>query len=198
MKLTTPKGIAQYPWLNTPDTKFSEHGDYKVNLIVPHEDAASFVEAVVTAHKQNAKEQKAKKLGKLENVFAKEYDDAGNETGNLIIKCKVSNRVAKKTGQLWDRKPVLLDAKLNPMNDIVGAGSLIRVSCEVYFWSSASLGFGCSLQPMAVQVFDLKSPSGAGADMDFGFEVGDGFTSEGVTDEPTKVLPTESEDEDLF
>ena len=36
---TTPKGIAQYPWLSTPDTKFSEEGEYKVNLIVPKQEA---------------------------------------------------------------------------------------------------------------------------------------------------------------
>ena len=31
---TTPQGVAQYPWLSKPDTKFSEEGDYKVNLII--------------------------------------------------------------------------------------------------------------------------------------------------------------------
>ena len=25
---TTPKGIAQYPWLSKPDTKFSEEGTF--------------------------------------------------------------------------------------------------------------------------------------------------------------------------
>ena len=27
---TTPKGMAQYPWLSKPDTKFNEEGEYKV------------------------------------------------------------------------------------------------------------------------------------------------------------------------
>ena len=40
---TTPKGIAQYPWLSKPDTKFSEEGDYKVNLILNAEEAAPII-----------------------------------------------------------------------------------------------------------------------------------------------------------
>ena len=36
---TTPAGIAQYPWLTTPDTKFSETGDYKVSLVLTKEAA---------------------------------------------------------------------------------------------------------------------------------------------------------------
>ena len=35
---TTPQGVAQYPWLSKPDTKFSEEGDYKVNLILSKKD----------------------------------------------------------------------------------------------------------------------------------------------------------------
>ena len=31
---TTPKGIAQYPWLSTPDTKFSEAVSY-THLTLP-------------------------------------------------------------------------------------------------------------------------------------------------------------------
>ena len=33
-RFTTPKGLAQYPALKTPDTKFNPEGDYKVNLVM--------------------------------------------------------------------------------------------------------------------------------------------------------------------
>ena len=36
---TTPQGVAQYPWLSKPDTKFSEEGEYKVNVILTKEEA---------------------------------------------------------------------------------------------------------------------------------------------------------------
>ena len=37
--LTTPAGLARFPSLNRPDTKFSEVGVYKVNLELSAEDA---------------------------------------------------------------------------------------------------------------------------------------------------------------
>ena len=44
--ITTPKGIALYPWLSTPDTKFSEEGEYKVNLVLSKEDAQPIVDEI--------------------------------------------------------------------------------------------------------------------------------------------------------
>ena len=32
IKIVSPRGIAVYPWLNRPDTKFSADGDFKVTL----------------------------------------------------------------------------------------------------------------------------------------------------------------------
>ena len=34
VKYTTPKGVAQYPYLDKPDTKFNPQGDYKLNLVL--------------------------------------------------------------------------------------------------------------------------------------------------------------------
>ena len=197
MKLKTPKGTAQYPWLNQADTKFSELGDYKVNLIVPAAEAKEFVTTVTDARKEAAQAEKAKKMAPL--PIEKEYDDQGNETGNLIIKCKVSNKRSKKTGEVWDRKPALFDAKLHPINDKIGGGSTLRLSVELYFWKSASLGMGVTIQPLAVQVLNLvEYSSGTSAD-DFGFEEEDGFEGNNEeTDGETEVLSEESSDEDLY
>ena len=35
---TTPVGVAAFPYLSTPDTKFNEEGEYKVNLILTKEE----------------------------------------------------------------------------------------------------------------------------------------------------------------
>ena len=43
IEFTTPKGIAQYPWLSKPDTKFNEEGVYKVDLIIPKSDAIPLI-----------------------------------------------------------------------------------------------------------------------------------------------------------
>ena len=31
--ITTPVGIAKYPWVNTPSTKFVEGGEYSCSLV---------------------------------------------------------------------------------------------------------------------------------------------------------------------
>lgn len=37
-RYTTPLGVAQYPWLVEPDTKFNPDGDYKVNMLFGDKD----------------------------------------------------------------------------------------------------------------------------------------------------------------
>lgn len=37
-RFTTPKGLAQYPSIKTPDTKFNPDGDYKVNLVMEDDE----------------------------------------------------------------------------------------------------------------------------------------------------------------
>ena len=42
----TPTGVAQYPWLNNPDTQFDHAGQYKVNLRLSPEDAKPLMDEV--------------------------------------------------------------------------------------------------------------------------------------------------------
>ena len=44
--ITTPAGVARYPHLNRPDTKFDEIGVYKVNLELTAEEAEPFISQV--------------------------------------------------------------------------------------------------------------------------------------------------------
>ena len=37
--VTTPTGVAQYPWLSKADTKWNEAGEFKTNLILSKEAA---------------------------------------------------------------------------------------------------------------------------------------------------------------
>ena len=50
---TTPQGVAQYPWLSKPDTKFSEEGDYKVNLIIAKEEALPALKLINQVYAEN-------------------------------------------------------------------------------------------------------------------------------------------------
>ena len=63
-KIVTPKGVAQYPWLSSPDTKFSEVGEYKTNLIVGKKDAQDIIKMIDTAREESLKLAAEKTNGK--------------------------------------------------------------------------------------------------------------------------------------
>ena len=61
VSFTTPQGVAQYPYLSSPDTKFSEEGDYKVNLILSKEEAAPIIAQIDEVMKDNLETNKKEK-----------------------------------------------------------------------------------------------------------------------------------------
>ena len=149
-----PKGIARYPSLSRPDTKYNENGVYKANVAVPLEDA----EATMAKLQSIAKQELGKALPKSDNPFWKmEIDDNGDETGMVMFKASVKN-VVRRDGQLWDRKPKQYDADLNMVDEVIYGGSELIVSCEIYVWEYSGKK-GVSLQPTAVQIIKLVGPS---------------------------------------
>lgn len=154
--IMSPRGIAKYPWLSKPDTKFHDAGEYKVSLIVPEADAKPFIKQITQIRDEFLKTTKTKKKHAL--PFSKEEDDQGNETGNVIIKFSVKNKEG------WSRQPNLFDAKGDPISPKVvnvGGGSILKVRAVAYCWDVSSLGVGVTLQPKDVQVIDLKAIGGS-------------------------------------
>ena len=116
--INTPQGIARYPWLNTPDTKFGSPGDYKTGLIMDPSQASGYdafatkyasfkkramadcVEQIQAALDEipdtpQNKAKRAKFSGMISNIdevfkdpLTDEYDDTGNLTGSKILDCK--------------------------------------------------------------------------------------------------------------
>jgi|TARA_B110000503_G_scaffold68597_1_gene107099 hypothetical protein len=166
---TTPKGIAQYPWLSKPDTKFSEEGDYKVNLILSAEEAAPIVEQINAAFADNMqaemKKQGKKELKAANPPYMEELGDDGQPTGNVIFKFK--SKAAYK--------PAIFDAKGKPMIDSnIWGGSEIRVNGTIGGYYTSLIGVGVALRLRAVQVIQYVEGSGDGATR-FGFEETAGY-----------------------
>lgn len=193
IKITLPKGIARFPSLHRPDTKFNENGVYKANVAVPAEEA----EATMQKLQAIAKAELGKALAKSDNSLWKyEIDDNGDETGMVMFKCSVKN-IVKKDGELWDRKPVQFDAQLNKVSEVIFGGSELAVACDVRVWEFSGKK-GISLQPTAVQIIKLVGPSGG--DDDHGFAaVDDGFvaTSDAPSFAPVADEETTAEDYDF-
>lgn len=172
-RLSTPVGTAVYPRLKTPDTKFDELGQYKADVSVPADIAAPLVEKLMAIWKNHV----GKAAKKADNpMFANEVDEAGEETGNVIFKLRVKNRMNKK-GELWDRRPKLFDAALKPTDVNPWGGTKYAVSFDTHEWDYGDKK-GVSLQPVGVQIIELVTGEGNGADASsMGFAAQEGYAN---------------------
>mgnify|MGYP003632551199 FL=1 len=174
--ITTETGVALYPWLTKPDTKYSEEGEYKVNLILSKENAAPIIKTIVGVFEDNYKEQlkiqKKETLVKASPPFSEELDDNGKPTGSIIFKFK--SKAAYK--------PAIFDAQGNTLIDPpIWGGSEVKVNAVLYPYFSPMNGAGVSLKIRAVQVIKLVEGSeGAGR---FGFDKTSGYDVKDGNDE---------------
>ena len=177
---TTPTGVANYPYISKPDTQFDTEGVYKVTLAVPEDEAKPVIDLInaeLLAGIKALKESKPKtKFKNAPLPYAKELDDDGNETGNVLIKFK--SKAAYK--------PSVFDAKNNPMvNHNIWGGSEIKVNGAIAFYSSPSIGQGVTLRLRAVQVIQyVEGSDGAGK---FNFEEEDGYVATSSSEEESEA-----------
>ena len=205
---TTPRGTAIYPRLKTPDTKFDENGQYKSDLKMPMDVAAPLIEKLKKIYRDHTGKAhpKSPERDNRNAFFYIETDDEGEETGNVVFKLRVKNKITKK-GDLWDRRPAQFDARgrplANPKN--IGGGSELKVSFEVYCWQTPTGGKGMSLQPEAVQIINLLEFNGQRDASAYGFgEEDDGYAADddddhGFSDESDgdqDYVPADEDDDD--
>ena len=191
-KFTTPKGVAVYPHLGRPDVKFHDLGIYKADLSVPVDEAKPLMDKLCALYKQAT----GTAANKFENtMFKLDVDEDGEPTGTVMFKLRVKNKMTKK-GDLWDRKPKLFDANLTPCNDVNPfGGSIMKVNFEAYAWNAGGKQ-GVSLQPIAVQIIELKSKADAGDASGMGFDKEDGFTAEPAAAAFVAEAPASDNDDD--
>lgn len=169
-----------------PDTRFVPEGEYSTQVIVSEKDAQSVCERLEKLAKAKFDEA-VKDNPKLKNVLSMrpvsepEYDEAGNETGNVIFKTKLKARIKSRAGEVYNQKVAVLDAKKTPMNgdQMIGNGSTIKVAVEpVPYVMQSTKQVGVSLRLKGVQVLNLVeygSPS-----VDSLFDEEDGFVANAV------------------
>ena len=171
IKITFPKAPLVYPALQRPDTKFDPLGSYKADVRLTTEEA----KPVIARLQERAKAHMGKpfKVGTKGCPWRVETDDEGNPTGNVIFSIRVKNKVGKD-GKTWDRRPLLIDAKKQPVDVNPWGGTIARVQAEVYEWEFN--GKGISLQPLVVQIIDLKTGTGYEPQLD-DFDEEDGYAA---------------------
>ncbi len=176
--LTTPKGTAVYPRIDTPDTKFNEDGVYSCKL---HVDEAAFnaftkhVTDIVEREYDAECKVKDKKLKKAATSPIRITPD-----GDFEIYAKQVSRRQTKNGLLLFTIPVFdsKGAKL-PKVPAIGSGSTLKLSVEVYTWYTDLQGFGYTLRLKAVQLLDLIEYNN-GSSSSYGFtEEENGYINDG-------------------
>lgn len=198
-RITTPKGIASYPWITKPDTKFKASGQYKCDLKLSGEDAAKLKAQIDTEVEKSYAEavERAKTPAEAKAVYKAypykaETDEDENETGVTVFKFRQNAVIKiKKTGEERQVKIDIFDAKGVKVENIqIFGGSEVKIGYTMRPYAMIKeimvekdgkqvkkkvIEAGVTLDMGAVQVIKLVS-SNAGSAEAWGFgDEGDGF-----------------------
>lgn len=207
-KAVSPKGVAVFPWLQKPDTKWKAEGEYKTGLRLSGDEAEAFkaavdarVQAALTDYQEKAVEEAGvdpkriavakRTASEMKTAFPYKYalDESGNETDEIefSFKTKASYK-DRKTGATVNKRVTVVDAKRNPVTEDIFGGSVLKIAFEYLpYYSPATKTVGVSLRISAVQVLELvNGSSGVGAAA-FAFDEEDGFVSSGKQKQEEKV-----------
>ena len=152
--ITTSVGTAQYPWVNTPSTKFLPEGEYTCNIILTKQEGESIIkkiQPILDKKLQDQEEESGKKVKTFDLPVQLEGD-----TYILKAKMKPVNGVYKD-GTKFTNSLGLFDSKGNPWDRevIIKGGSKVRLNVRPRAWFSPLLGVGISLDLLGVQVIEL-------------------------------------------
>ncbi len=197
------RGIAQYPRLDEPDTKFAKpgtKGEYNCKVKYSAEAVASmveFLEPLMAASREMAedvvrKQAKSPALAKKAISELKAGDfftavidpDTAEDTGEgTRTFSKPASFIDKKKGdKMVDLPPpAIFDSKGQPMKEHVGGGSEVipSVVLQPYFVAGTNT-YGVRSKFLALQVVQLRAGRAAADAEGFGFDmVEDGYETSG-------------------
>jgi len=203
-KFVTPKGVAVYPRLSEPDTKYKPNGEFSCKVRLSAEDSEAltlkiqgiadefFKETVKRLASDTNPSSKGKSIAASKAVKRASLpikacvDDDGNETGeyefNIKMNHKIVTRASNETIMLY---PKLFDASKPPKKIAYGTpiygGSIVKVAGEFNPFYTQQVGVGVQLRMNAVQVIELvQGGSSTGDSFGFGGEEG-GYVAEDIT-----------------
>ena len=162
-KTSVMKGKALWCKVFEPDTKFDTNGIYSVNVLIPEAEAVEvceYLDGLVDDKLVEEIKAKPKLKGGLftKRPYEPEYDQNGDPTGNIEFKLKLKAKVITRTGDTYEQKPIVVDAKRTPIDKdtAIGNGSVIKVAYEpIPYLMASTKQVGVSLRMKGVQVIDL-------------------------------------------
>ena len=204
--IITPEGIARYPWVNNPNTKFNEDGEYKIGVIVTKKEADAFKKQLKPFYDAAYEQEVAKNGGEaVKKASSSPVVKNDGDEGGWEIRAKLKAKVISRDGTVHNLRVGLFDSqgKPHPKDVVIGGGSRVRVAVRPKFWNvSAVGGFGMTLELDAVQIIDLQAfnPSERSGES-FGFTaveggyVHGGETFDGELDQPEETNAEKKKEE---
>jgi hypothetical protein len=200
-KFVTPKGVAVWPHLNTPDTKFVTEGEYHTKLRLSADEAQPLVrqlEAIRKTYLEEAirKDPKVKQY-KMADLYEEEVDDQGDLTGNYLFKFKQKAVINTRAGTTLNMKVALFNSRVEPSDAVIGGGSEIKIAATAVGYAMPSTKMvGLSLRPTAVQIISLSSGTTTGGAQAFSVE--DGYVDPPKENLDDDEVPSFDDDEADF
>lgn len=177
----TPVGVAVYPHLNKPDTKFDTEtgGKYRVKLSIPAKECGAFIKEIDKVYEQNivkeaeARDQDVEDIRRANKPYTEEKVD-GKKTGNILISFSMKAKGKAKDGTEWEQRPQFFDGSGNNMPHDklpqIGGGTKMCINCTLAPWFVGSQGAGVTLRINAIQIIELVEYGGNKSANDFGFD----------------------------
>lgn len=194
----SPAGIARYPWVNKPDTKFKTAGEYKVDLVVSGEEALALRkkidEAVDAAFVELTKDMTPKdaKAHKKDYPYIVEEDDNGVATGNIIFKFRQNATITiQKTQEVKQVRIGLKDSsgKRDTDEEVTGGSTVVVAFAMRPYRLASQKSISVRLDFASVQLIK-RGTGGEGIVFD---AVEGGFVDEGTASQTVAAHPIEGD-----
>lgn len=160
-RFTTPRGVAVFPHLDKPDTKFAkegEEGKYSVKLRLRLDEARPLIDQLNAEMAASLKEAIADPANKGKAKQADPPYQIDEESGTVTVTFKSK------------LKPALFDATPKPIEAEVWGGSEIKVNFCIGRFFTKLVGAGVTLYLNAVQVLQLRTRGMGGDAGAYGFQ----------------------------
>ena len=156
----TKTGIAEYPYLTTPDYQFSSEGKYQVKLVIPAKEAQEDIDLINNVIASRIAKDCKDKFSEQITRAPLPYEIIGDFV-RFKFQCKASG-INSKTKQPFSQKPVIKDAKdhLFPEDKQIWSGSKLRIAYEPVAYNVSGTGIGATLRLKGAQVVELVEGSG--------------------------------------
>ena len=151
--LTTPKGIAKWPYISEPDTEYNPDGLFHTKLSCKKTESVNIKKAIDDMIALEVKKQHDQNPDKVIKKSLP-YTEEGEE---IIFNFKMKAKGTRKSdGKPFTQEPNIVNADLTPFNkdQKIWGNSILKITFEPYAWNM-SIGIGCTLRIKTVQVLEL-------------------------------------------